>query len=78
MSARAKFTDSPAWKAATPAVSVLIPFLRDDPTELLDLLDEEAASVAGAVEIVVLDDGTGDADLTARLSRRIKAMALPV
>jgi len=78
MSGRAKFNDSPAWKAARPAVSVLIPFLRDDPVELLGLLDEEAASVDGAVEIVVLDDGTGDAALTARLAARIKAMALPV
>ncbi|TPW01060.1 MAG: family 2 glycosyl transferase, partial [bacterium] len=78
MSARAKMTDSPAWKAARPAVSVLIPFLRDDPAELLGLLDEEAASVDGAVEIVILDDGTRDADLTARLTAQIRTMALPV
>lgn len=78
MSARAKLTDSPAWKTAKPAVSVLIPFLRDDPAELLNLLDEEAASVGGAVEIVVLDDGTRDAALTTRLAGQIKAMALPV
>jgi hypothetical protein len=78
MSVRAKFTDSPAWKAATPAVSVLIPFLRDDPSDLLGLLDEEAGSVGGAVEIVLLDDGTRNADLTARLAARIKAMALPI
>lgn len=78
MSVRAKMTDSPAWKAARPAVSVLIPFLRDDPAELLGLLDEEAASVDGAVEIVVLDDGTRDAALTARLAGQVKAMALPV
>lgn len=78
MNVRAKFTDSPAWKTARPAVSVLIPFLRDDPAELLTLLDEEAASVAGAVEIVVLDDGTRDADLTARLTRQIRTMALPI
>ncbi len=78
MSARAKMTDSPAWKAAEPAVSVLIPFLRDDPSELLNLLDEEAGSVDGAVEIVVLDDGTRDAALTARLAGQIKAMTLPV
>lgn len=78
MSVRAKMTDSPAWKAAKPAVSVLIPFLRDDPSELLNLLDEEAASVDGAVEIVVLDDGTRDAALTARLAAQIKGMALPV
>lgn len=78
MSAPAKMTDSPAWKAAKPAISVLIPFLRDDPAELLNLLDEEAASVDGAVEIVVLDDGTRDAALTARLAGQIRAMALPV
>ena len=78
MSARAKMTDSPAWKKAKPAVSVLIPFLRDDPSELLNLLDEEAASVGGAVEIVVLDDGTRDAALTARLTHQIRTMVLPV
>lgn len=78
MSARAKTSDSPAWKTAKPAVSVLIPFLRDDPSELLNLLDEEAASVDGAVEIVALDDGTRDAALTARLANQIKGMALPV
>ncbi|MBA3048299.1 glycosyltransferase [Brevundimonas sp.] len=78
MSPRAKFTDSPAWKGARPAVSVLIPFLRDDPSDLLELLDEEAASVGGAVEIVLLDDGTRDPDLTARLTARIRSMALPL
>jgi glycosyltransferase involved in cell wall biosynthesis len=56
----------------------LIPFLRDDPSELLNLLDEEAASVGGAVEIVVLDDGTRDAALTARLTHQIRTMVLPV
>jgi glycosyltransferase involved in cell wall biosynthesis len=71
-------TDSRTWKAARPAISVLIPFLRDDPAELLTLLDEEAASVGGAVEIVLLDDGTRDAALTARLTVQIKSMALPV
>jgi glycosyltransferase involved in cell wall biosynthesis len=77
MSGRAKMTDNRAWKAARPAVSVLIPFLRDDPEVLLALLDEEAASVDGAVEIVVLDDGTRDAALTDRLTARIADMALP-
>ena len=75
---KAKVTDNAVWKAATPAVSVLIPFLRDDPSDLLQLLDEEAASVEGAVEIILLDDGTADADLTARLTAQVKAMALPV
>ncbi len=70
-------TDNAARKTASPVVSVLIPFLRDDPSELLQLLDEEAASVDGAVEIVLLDDGTADAALTARLVAQVKAMALP-
>ncbi|RZJ37859.1 MAG: glycosyltransferase, partial [Brevundimonas sp.] len=75
---KAKLTDNPAWKRARPALSVLIPFLRDDPSDLLQRLDEEATSVDGAVEIIVLDDGTADADLTARLSAQVGAMALPV
>ena len=70
-------TDNAARHRAKPAVSVLIPFLRDDPSELLQLLDEEAACVEGAVEIVVMDDGTNDPNLTARLQTSIKAMALP-
>ena len=78
MSARAQITDNPARKASRPALSVLVPFLRDDPSELLALLDEEAASVGGAVEIIVLDDGTGDAALTGRLTAQVEGMALPV
>ncbi len=78
MTARAQITDNAAWDAARPALSVLMPFLRDDPETLLAQLDTEAAGLNGAVEIVVLDDGTNDPDLTARLSARIAAMALPV
>lgn len=76
--ARAKVNDNTAWKAATPSISVLIPFLRDDPSDLLRALDQEAVSVDGAVELIVLDDGTADADLTARLVAQVKAMALPI
>jgi hypothetical protein len=74
---RPAITDNARRKGAKPAVSVLIPFLRDDPSELLQLLDEEAGSVGRSVEIVLLDDGTGDADLTARLQARVRAMVLP-
>lgn len=77
MSRRAAIIDNARWKAARPAVSVLIPFLRDDPTELLALLDEEAAAVDGGAELLLLDDGTADAELTARLSGQIQAMRLP-
>jgi len=69
--------DSPAWAEARPAVSVLIPFLRDDPSDLMARLDQEAAAVAGQAELIVLDDGTGDAALSARLAALIDRLALP-
>lgn len=68
---------SGAWPAARPRLSVLTPFLRDDPGDLLARLDREAPALAGAVEVVVLDDGTADAGLTARLEAQVRAMALP-
>lgn len=74
----AVLTLSPAWPDARPALSVLTPFLRDDPSELLALLDQEAEALKGRVEIVLLDDGTVDPALTARLSAQIKDMRLPV
>ena len=75
---RAKMTDNRHWKRARPALSVLIPFLRDDPSELLGLLDEEASFLGGAVELIVLDDGTRDPELTARLTALAATMTLPV
>lgn len=78
MSAIRHSIDSPAWRRARPILSVLIPFLRDDPGDLLAQLDEEAASLNGVVEVVLLDDGTNDADLTRRLGGQVRAMTLPV
>lgn len=78
MSARADIHDNAAWAAARPAMSVLMPFLRDDPTDLLTALETEAAALNGAVEVIVLDDGTADAALTRRLTAQVRAMALPV
>lgn len=70
--------DNRFWRAARPDLSVLIPFLRDDPVELLAMLDREAWALNSKVELVLLDDGTVDADLTARLVAQIDALALPV
>ena len=70
--------DSPTRETARPILSVLIPFLRDDPRDLLIALDREAAGLNAAVELVVLDDGTGDAALTAAVTKAVGAMALPV
>lgn len=74
----ARQTTSPTWDATTPVLSVLIPFLRDDPRPLLEALDAEAAGLAGAVELVVMDDGTGDAALTEALEAQVAGLALPV
>ncbi|PZO03958.1 MAG: glycosyl transferase [Alphaproteobacteria bacterium] len=71
-------TRSPTWAKAEPKLSVLIPFLRDDPSELLVLLDREASALDGTVEIVILDDGTGDAVLTSALKAAIAGFRLPV
>jgi len=74
----ARTTENAAWTGAKPVLSVLMPFLRDDPRDLLQLLDREAASVGRTVEIVVLDDGTNDTALTGGLIAVIDRMSLPV
>lgn len=74
---RAVHHDSPAWTSARPALSILVPFLRDDPSELMTRLDQEAAAVAGQAELIVLDDGTGDAGLSARLAALVDRLVLP-
>lgn len=67
-----------AWDRARPSLSVLIPFLRDDPQALITLLNREALALSGTVELVLLDDGTNDAALTALLLALIEASALPI
>jgi glycosyltransferase involved in cell wall biosynthesis len=70
--------DNAAWTGAKPTISVLVPFLRDDPQVLMDLLDREAKALDGAVELILLDDGTADAALTDRLRATADALRLPV
>jgi glycosyltransferase involved in cell wall biosynthesis len=74
MTQSVRVTDNAAWAGAQPKLSVLIPFHRDDPTRLLICLDRAKAPV----EIVVLDDGSGDAalaDLVAETVCRLKTPA---
>jgi glycosyltransferase involved in cell wall biosynthesis len=66
-------SDNAAWATAKPQIAVLIPFKGDDACNLLRALDEQQA----AAEIVILDDGSGDADLTARMQATVAAMRLP-
>lgn len=70
--------DNAGWADARPTLSVLIPFLRDDPAALLDALDREAVAAAGRAEVVLLDDGTGDPALTARLIAQVRRQTLPM
>lgn len=69
--------DSPGWAGVRPVLSVLTPFLRDDPSALLALLDREAGVLNGKVEIVLLDDGTNDPVLTRRLEVQLTGLDLP-
>lgn len=69
--------DNAAWAGARPVLSVLIPFLRDDPRDLLAALGQEAEAVGTAAEIILLDDGTGDASLTAGVAAAADALGLP-
>lgn len=73
-----RLNDSPAFATAEPELSVLIPFLRDNPAELLTVLDEEAPSLAGQAELILLDDGTNDPALTEALAAQIARLRLPV
>lgn len=67
------FENAP-WAAAQPRLSVLIPFKGDDPRDLLAALAQESV----AVEIVLLDDGTGDATLSGALQALIADLPLPI
>ncbi|MBE7218385.1 MAG: glycosyltransferase family 2 protein, partial [Caulobacteraceae bacterium] len=58
-------------------LSVLTPFFRDDPTALMAALDREAGALAGAVELVLLDDAGGDPALSARAEAAVAHMRLP-
>lgn len=68
---------SPAQNKSRPALSILVPYYRDDPSELLaDLLAQ--CGEQKTLEILLYDDGTGDADVNSRLCAAVKAAAVPV
>lgn len=70
--------ESPSHPTAKPVLSVLIPFLGDNPGDLLQVLDCEAVALGGFVELIVLDDGTGNESLTQGLRSLVSSMVLPV
>lgn len=71
-STREETFDNASWAAARPRLSVLIPFLKDDPTRLVRALDG-----ADEAELIVLDDGTNDDMLAARVAEAALAVSTP-
>ncbi len=66
------------WRDSRPVLSVLIPFYRDDPSDLIRALDREAARLGTSVEVVLLDDGSGDADLARKVEDTVANGRLPM
>ena len=65
--------DNALWAGARPRLSVLIPFLGDDPAQLA----RELAAQSAEIEIVLLDDGGKDGDLAARIAETVQALPCP-
>jgi glycosyltransferase involved in cell wall biosynthesis len=74
-----QIVDNRAWlgSTSTARLSVLIPFYRNDPHQLLTALDSQARHLDGEVEIVVLDDAGGDARLSEEVALAVGGMATP-
>lgn len=66
-------TDNAAWADARPALSILVPFKGDDPCRLVAALDDPSCGA----ELVVLDDGSCDTDLSMRVAAAIAKSPLP-
>ena len=60
-----------------PGLSIVIPFLRDDPRPLLDALVEQAGDDPSAVELIVIDDGAPDRALTDAVWLEVDAAPCP-
>ena len=67
-------THSPVTRKSAPTLSVLVPFYRDNPSELISAL---SAMAGQSVEILVYDDGTEDIELSRHVSAAIKSCACP-
>lgn len=65
--------DNAHWATGRPVLSILTPFKGDDPTPLLAALARET----GEAELVLLDDGTNDPELAARVEIAVAALPFP-
>ena len=62
---------SETFAQAAPHLSVLVPFYKDDTVALLQHLDSQI--MGRSIEVLFYDDGTQDADLTARTGLSVNA-----
>lgn len=63
-------------KAESPlALSIATPFFRNDPSELLDILSSQMAGEA--VELIMVDDGSGDPSITVKLEAKLNSLSVP-
>ncbi len=60
-----------------PTLSVVIPTLRDDPRALIAVLANQARACMAAIEIVVLDDGSGDMDFAQKMQDAFDLLPVP-
>lgn len=67
---------SPSFEDASPRLSVLIPFYKDDARDLLERLDAQIGDQA--IEILLYDDGTNDADLTSNMRGVVESAKGPI
>ncbi|MBI1408094.1 MAG: glycosyltransferase [Caulobacter sp.] len=65
--------ENAAWTRARPRLSILIPFLGDEPVPLI----KELADQGQNVEIVLLDDGGRDAALAMRVAEAVQTLGTP-
>ena len=61
------------WPDIKPRLSILVPFLRDDPSPLLNALEAEQGDHDHRIEIILLDDGTRNETLTRQLTLQTNA-----
>jgi glycosyltransferase involved in cell wall biosynthesis len=63
-------------RASSPlALSIVTPFFKNDPSLLLSILTEQTKSQP--VEIIILDDGSGDQDLNQQVRTALSAITVP-
>ena len=76
MSYAATYIKNTVWETAQPKLSILAPYFKDDPSDLITALDVQAQSLSG-IEIIIYDDGTSDAALTSKLDNIIPELTTP-